>query len=192
MNRKIILASTSPRRVELLEKLGIKFTAAAPKYEEDMTLKLPPKQLALVLSRGKAQSVAKEYPNAIIVSGDTFVVFRNHILGKPGTAAKARQMLRMLSGRQHLIISAFTIWDTKSGKVVSWVDEVKVFFRKLQDLEITNYIKTGEPLDRAGAYAGQDLGSLFVSKIEGNFYTMVGLPIHLVAEELKKFGIRIL
>jgi septum formation protein len=190
--RKIILASTSPRRKELLAKTGLKFSVVSSNYEEDMTLELPPKELAKVLSMGKAEAVAKRYKDAIVIGGDSFVVYRNHIWGKPHTAQRARAMLRQMSGNVNSVITGFSIIDTQTGKHISRAVECEVFFRKMTDREIDAYIKTGEPLERAGGYSVQERGSVFIKKIEGSFSAAIGLPIYELVQELKKFGVEVL
>lgn len=189
--RKIILASTSPRRKELLAKTGLKFLAVPSDYEEDMTLKLPPKELAKVLSMGKAEAVARKYNDAIVIGADTFIFYKGQILGKPHTARRARAMLKQLNGKTHSVITGFSIIDTKTQKCVSRAIECRVSFRKMSDREIDVYIKTGEPLERAGAYAIQERGSVFIRKTEGDFFTIMGLPVYELVRELKKFGIKI-
>ena len=189
--RKIILASTSPRRKELLEKTGLPFEIVASNYEEDMTLVLPPHELAKHLSKGKADAVAQDYKDAIIIAADTFIVFGDKILGKPHTPKKAKETLAMLSGGTHSIITGFTIIDTQTGKNISRTTETKVHFRKLIIEEIDAYVATGEPLDKAGAYGIQGLGSELVDKIEGSFSNVVGLPVEEVMVALKDFGIEI-
>jgi len=189
--RKIILASTSARRKELLAKTGLKFSVVSSDYEEDMTLKLPPRELAKVLSMGKAEAVAKKYKDAIVIGGDSFVVYRNHIWGKPHTPRRAKAMLRELSGKMNSVVTGFSIIDARTGKRVSRTVECKVFFRKMTDHEINAYVKTGEPLERAGAYSAQERGSVFVKKMEGSFSAAIGLPVRELVQELKKFGIEI-
>lgn len=188
MERKIILASTSPRRIELLTKAGVVFEAVPSDYEEDMTLPLEPKELAKFLSRGKAEAVAKNYKDAIVIGGDTFISFQGKILGKPHTEERAREMLNMLSGHTHSVISGFTIIDTKSRKEVAGAVESFITFKKLSSEEINEYIGTGEPLNRAGAYAIQTIGDKFVEKFEGDYDSVVGLPISPVLEGLKELG----
>lgn len=189
--RKIILASTSPRRKELLEKTGLPFEIVASNYEEDMTLALPPHELAKHLSKGKADAVAQDYKDAIIIAADTFIVFGEKILGKPHTPKKAKETLVMLSDSTHSIVTGFTIIDTQTGKNISRTTETKVHFRKLTTEEIDAYVATGEPLDKAGAYGIQGLGSELVDKIEGSFSNVVGLPVEEVMVALKDFGIEI-
>ncbi len=189
--RKIVLASSSPRRKELLSKTGLRFVVRPGMYEEDMTLALKPVELAKLLSRGKAESVAKSHKNAIVIGADTFVALSGEVLGKPHTVPKARAMLKKLSGKCHAVITGFAIIDTKSKKTISRAVTTKVYFKKLSSREINAYIKTGEPLERGGSYAIQGIGSMFVSKIEGDFFNVMGLPINALMEELKKFGISV-
>ncbi len=188
---KIILASASPRRKELLKKTGIPFVVEVSDYQEDMNLKLNPLELAKELSRGKAEAVAKKHKNeeALIIGADTFVVMKNKILGKPHTPEKAKEMIREMSGRAHSVITGFTVIDVKSGKEISKAVESKVVFRKLTNEEIENYVETGEPLDKAGAYAIQEFGAVLIERIEGDYTNIVGLPLAPLIEELKKFGI---
>jgi septum formation protein len=191
MERKIILASTSPRRIELLTKAGVEFEAVASDYEEDMTLPMDPKELAKFLSRGKALAVAKNYPDAIIIGGDTFIAFDGKILGKPHTPERAREMLHMLSGHTHSVISGFTVIDTKNGKVISDAEEAYITFKNLSSQEIDDYIRTDEPLKRAGAYAIQTIEKTFIEKWEGDYDAIVGLPTSRVLEALKDLGVEI-
>ena len=188
----IVLASASPRRKELLALAGLKFTVDAGDYEEDLGLNLKPRDLAKFLSREKARAVSYKYGNALIIAADTFIVFRNELMGKPHTAREAARMLTLLSGKSHAVITGYTVLDTKSGKTVSRSVETKVWFKRLSPAEIRAYVKTGEPLDKAGAYAIQGRGSLIVRKIEGDYCNVIGLPLAALAETLRRFGVRIL
>lgn len=190
--RKIILASQSLRRKELLERIGLKFEIAPSSYEEDMTLKMTPAKLVEHLSLGKAQDVAQKYNDAIVIGADSIIALGNEVFGKPKTPERAKEMLRELSGRAHLAITGFSIIDTKTGKQVSKSVETKVYFKKLSEEEIDAYVATGEPLDKGGAYGIQMRGGIFVEKVEGDFFNIVGLPIFELVAELKKFGIEIL
>ena len=140
---------------------------------------------------GKAEAVAKKYKNAIVIGADTFITYKNKVLGKPHTSKRAKKMLRQLSGKMNSVITGFSIIDTKTGKRVSRAIECRVYLRKMSNREIDAYIKTGEPLDRAGAYAVQERGSVFVRKTEGDFFTIMGLPIYELAQELKNFGVEV-
>jgi len=171
--RKIILASASPRRKEILASTG-------------------PRALARFLSRKKAEEVAESHKDAIVIAADTFIVYKHKRLGKPSGSDDARKMLKLLSGKAHSVITGFTIIDSKTKKKISRSIETKVYFNKLTQSEINAYVRSGEPLDKAGAYAIQGLGAVFIDKIEGDFFNVVGLPISALAESLKKFGIKIL
>lgn len=190
--KKLILASASPRRKEILESVGLKFDICVSNYEEDLGMKKEPRALARFLSRKKAEEVADKHKNAIIIAADTFIVFRDKLLGKPHTAKEAVRMLTMLNGKAHSVITGFTVLDTGTQKRVSRSIETKVYFKKLTQKEIKAYVNTKEPLDKAGAYAIQGLGALFVEKIEGDFLNVVGLPLAALSETLKGFGISIL
>jgi septum formation protein len=187
--RKIVLASSSPRRREILEMSGIPFTVEPSDYEEDMSLSLPPQELAVLLASGKAQSVALRHPNALIIGADTFVVLGAEVIGKPYTADRAKEMLRSLSDTWHQIITGYCIIDTRTGTNISGAEISRVKFKPLSDAEINSYIATGEPLDRAGAYAIQGGAAKFVERIEGNYLSILGLPLIKILKELEAFGI---
>ena len=190
--KTIILASASPRRKELLEKIGLIFKVEPSNYEEDMPLRLEPHEFARKLSLEKARAVAVRRTNSIVIAADTFVVFDGRILGKPHTERDAREMLQTISGNYHSVITGFSIIDTGTNKILSKSVETKVYIKALTSAEIESYAKSGEPLDKAGAYAIQGLGSVFVEKIDGDYYNVVGLPLSALTEALKEFGINIL
>lgn len=190
--QKIILASTSPRRKELFEKLRIPFTVEASDYQEDMTMEMPPQKLAKVLSAGKAEAVAKKHKSGIIIGADTFVVLNDHLLGKPKSKEEAKKMLQKLSGKRVDILTGLTIIDIKASKKICLTDRVSVFIKKLTEEEINNYIASGEPMDKAGAFAIQGLGAVIIKKMEGDFMCAMGLPLFILAKELKKLGIKII
>ncbi len=191
-NRKIVLASSSPRRRELLSLTGLPFTIDPSSYEEVLVPGVRPGLLARRLSSEKAREVAKKYTNALVIAADTFIVFRDHLMGKPHTEKEAIRMLGLLSGKAHSVITGFTIIDTATSKKLSRSVETKVWFRKLTKKEIISYAKTGEPLDKAGAYAIQGLGSLIVEKVEGDYFNVIGLPLCSLVQALKKFGVHVL
>lgn len=187
--KKIILASASPRRKNLLRQIGLDFEVHVSNYKETIDTRLTPHKLAQKLSLGKARDVATKHKNALILAADTFVVFRGEILGKPKDTQDAKRMLWLLRGASHSILTGFTIIDTPSGKTVTKSIESTVYMKKLSQREIDAYVATGEPLDKAGAYGIQEKGSIFIEKIEGDYFNIVGLPIYSVITELKKFGI---
>lgn len=189
--RKIILASKSPWRKTILEKIGIAFDVEESGYEEDLGLKLPPRALAMKLASGKAEAVAARHPEAIVIGADTFVVHGENIFGKPHTKQRARTMLTALSGTWHTIITGFAIVDAKKGKRVKRSIETRVHFRRMTPREIQAYVDSGEPLGVAGAYAIQGKAGMFIDRIEGDYWNIVGLPLSAVIMELRKFGIGI-
>ena len=190
--RTIILASTSPRRKELLEKIGLVFKVEPSDYPEDLVSHLKPEELVINISQNKARAVAAKYPDAIIIAADTIGIIGKRVVGKPHTATEAIAMLKLLSGRSHLVITGLSVMDSKSGKIVSRSVQTRVYFRKLADSEVRHYVATGEPLDKAGAYAIQGLGSLLVEKINGDYYNVMGLPLNVLYQILQEFGVNLL
>lgn len=188
----IILASTSPRRKQLLNTLRLEFRVVASDVDENISSSYTPKQKAELLSLQKAESVAKKVTNAIIIGADTVVALGGESFGKPKDEDDARTILQRLSGKQHVVITGITIIDTKHNKKITKSIETKVWFRKVTINEINNYIAREKPFDKAGSYALQDLGAIFIEKIEGDYLGAVGLPLFTLAKELKKFGITVL
>ena len=191
MTKPVVLASSSPRRREILEKTGLKFMVDAAEINEDHGRRMKPAELAKTISLEKAKVVAARHPCSIIIAADTFGVLDGRLLGKPRDEDEARLMLESMGGRRHRVVTGFTILDTETGKAVSKAVETKVYFRKLDSEEIEAYVKTGEPLDKAGAYAIQGMGALLVEKIEGDYYNVIGLPLSSLARELKRFGVKL-
>ena len=190
--KRIVLASTSPRREALLKQIGLKFTVDARVLEDIEPVSQEPHQLAKEIALRKAKSVANEHPDAIIIAADTFGVIDNRTFGKQYTEMEARALLDWLSGKAHTVITGFTVLDTLTGKTVSRSVETTVYMKQLTKLEIEAYVRTGEPLDKAGAYAIQGLGAVLVEKIEGDYFNVVGLPLYALSEVLKGFGINVL
>jgi septum formation protein len=182
--RRIVLASASPRRKELLEQVGLGFTVDPSDFPENLRSDLSPEGLVKAISIGKATTIAKKYQDAVIIAADTIGVVRGNIIGKPHTEDEARKMLELISGKSHRVITGLTLIDSKTSKMITRIVETRVYIKKLSPLEIHNYVKTGEPLDKAGAYAIQGLGSVI--------FNVVGLPLNALAECLKEFGVRIL
>ena len=190
--KKIILASASPRRKEILAKTGLEFSVDKSVYAEDDIPGLKPARLAIFHSRGKAREVAVKHKNALIISADTIVVLKDVIFGKPEDPDDAARMLKALSNRTHTVITGFTILDTGTGRELSRAVASRVTFRRLGDAEIRAYIKSGEPMDKAGAYGVQGLGAAIVKKIDGDFFNVMGLPLSELSVQLKKFGLNVL
>lgn len=194
----IVLASTSARRKTLLRQLGLKFVVVPSLVEEKMNPRLKPKGQAEALSLQKAQAVAKKYINkkndraVLVIAADTIVAIEDEVLGKPRDEKEARQILRKLSGRKHCVITGFSIVDTNLKKTITKSIETGVYFKKLSEREIREYIRREKVMDKAGAYAAQGLGASIIERIEGDYFNVVGLPLHALSLELRKFGIKIL
>ncbi len=185
--KNIVLASQSPRRRELMKILGLDFKVIADNTPEEIDRSLEPSDVVCSLARFKGENVAAILDgDAVIIAADTVVAADGKILGKPLDEKDAEHMLTFLSGRGHEVYTGVYIKDTLSGKNTVFYEKTEVFFRKLDIEEIKGYIKTGEPMDKAGAYGIQELGSLFVEKINGDYFNVVGLPVCRLAEELKK------
>ena len=190
--KKIILASASPRRKEILALTGLRFRVEPSDYEETLDNAIKPHKLAKRLSLEKARAIAGKYRDALIIAADTFIVFRGKLLGKPHTSKEARKILRLLNGKSHSVITGYTMLDTGTGQKITRSVETKVWFKKMSSQELDAYAATGEPIGKAGAYAIQGRGAMIVKKIEGDYLNVVGLPLFDLAESLKKFGIRVL
>lgn len=187
-NPRVILASQSPRRRELLELIGITHDVV-PAHIDETPFE---RELATVhserLARGKAALIADRHPGALVIGADTVVVVNDMILGKPGDDADARDMLRRLSGRTHQVYSAVAI--ARDGMVDSEVEGVSVTFRHLNAADIDAYVATGEPADKAGAYGIQGFGSTLIDRIEGDFFAVMGLPLRRLVALCERAGYR--
>jgi septum formation protein len=190
--KTIVLASSSPRRRELLERIGLVFIVDPSGEPEETPSGLDPSSLAKTLSLRKAAAVAGRHPDAVVIAADTFGVLKGRILGKPHTAAEAVKMLKLINGKSHRVVTGLTVIDSATFKVVTRVVETRVFIQLMTDQSIERYVATGEPLDKAGAYAIQGLGSVIVQKIVGDYYNVMGLPLNALAGILLQFGIHVL
>ena len=178
----IILASKSPRRRQLLSMMGLDFIVQTADIDETMDKSQTPAHEVAAVSARKAAKIAAMHPDDVIVSADTIVVIDGKILGKPKDEQDAARMLRMLSGRTHTVYTGLTVHA--DGESKTQVVGTDVTFRELTDAEIAAYIKTKEPMDKAGAYGIQEKGAMFVKRINGDFYNVVGLPVARLAREL--------
>jgi len=187
-NKKIILGSASPRRRELLEGLGVDFeTDTGNSFEEIYSPDTPHEKIPEVLSEGKSLGFHRNLmPEEILITSDTLVLCGDCVMGKPHTREEAYEMLRLLSGRSHKVITAVTIRDNEKTSTLS--DTAIVHFKELTDKEIYYYIDNFKPYDKAGSYGIQEwIGYIGISKIEGSYFTIMGFPVHLVYQELLKF-----
>jgi len=189
---KIILASSSPRRKELLEGLGLTFHIHPSHADESVPATTPPAEVVKILALRKALSVASQFDEGLVIGSDTIVVLGEIILGKPKDEDDAFSMLQRLQGNEHRVFSGIAVVDVASGKSVVAYQETNVIMRPLAPEEIRDYIATGEPLDKAGAYAIQGIGATLVEGIVGDYFTVVGLPLGLLAKTLRQFGIDVL
>jgi septum formation protein len=172
---KFILASASPRRVEIFRTLGLDFESLASEVSEEVQNGEPPSDYVLRVARAKAAAVSSKFSSGLIVGADTIVVVDGHTLGKPTTDAEAAEMLKLLSGRWHAVMTGLAIRDASSDREVAEYCKTLVRFCDLSDGEIADYVATGEPLDKAGGYAIQGRGMLFIEEIAGNYQ---GTPRH--------------
>lgn len=176
-DKPIILASASPRRAEILTKLGLRFNVRPSAIDESLQEILPPAEYATKLANRKARAVADAIPSGVVIGADTIVVLGKEILGKPQSIAEAHEMLRRLSSRTHRVFTGFTIIDRPSDRDTSGAEMTEVTFRALEEAEIAAYVQSGEAMDKAGAYGIQDLSAIFAERINGCFYNVVGFPL---------------
>lgn len=189
--KRIILASTSPRRKDLLEQIGLNFEIVPSMYEEDMDLRMNHAKLSEYLAYGKAQNVAENVEDGVVIGSDTFVVFGGQRLGKPKNKKQAGDMLYAISGQWVTVYSGLAIVDVESRKKYITHEVTKIKIKVLVDEEIRAYIKTGEPLDKAGAFAIQEKGAMFIEKISGCYTGVIGLPLHCLYKGLQEIGVDI-
>jgi nucleoside triphosphate pyrophosphatase len=184
---RIVLASQSPRRRELLTLIGIPHTVRPADADESVQPGELPAPHAERLARTKAATIAQLEPDAVTIGSDTIVVVDGDILGKPRDVDDARRMLRRLSGREHTVLTAVAV--ARGARLVSGVEEVQVTFRPLADTEIDAYIATGEPMDKAGAYGIQGYGATIVSRIDGDYFAVMGLALGRMVRLLGEVGV---
>jgi len=188
---RIILASNSPRRKELLMQLGVKFEIIPSNFEEQV-FDLAPSKLVEHFAYMKAKDVAQSVQNDALVIGSDTIVCLNEIMGKPKHREDAFNMLRKLSGKQHHVLTGLSIFNTATGESMTGHECTVVKMKELSNAEITAYINTGEPMDKAGAYAIQGMGSLFIEGIEGDYFNVVGLPLFRLGKMLEHFGMKLI
>ena len=184
----IILASQSPRRRELLKRIGIENFKVIPAQGEELaTRTLTPDQLVEELSQRKCAEVAAAHPKDLVIAADTVVSIHNRVLGKPRSEEDAARMLAALSGKLHLVYTGVTV--AKEGRTLTQHEVTSVRFRTLTQADIIRYIATGEPMDKAGAYGIQGYGSVLVEGISGDYYNVMGLPVCRLSRMLARFGV---
>jgi septum formation protein len=184
---KLILASSSPRRRQLLSSLGVDFEAVSPNGDESYEKGLPPQEISKTIAQKKADEIVRLYPDCAVIAADTIVSTGGEVLEKPEDKAHAFEMLKKLSGRWHEVYTGVCVMH-KADKSL-FFEATKVHFNKLEDDFIDWYISTNEPMDKAGAYGIQGYGAVLVDRIEGDFYNVMGFPIAKIMRELKKLDI---
>ena len=187
---RIVLASGSPRRQELLQRMGVSdFTIRVPQVEEYFPAGLTPQETVCYISREKSQAVdAAE--DEIVITADTMVFLDDRKLGKPADEREALEMLTALQGRRHTVCTGVTV--RQDDRVLTRAQSTQVWFREATTEELKNYIRSGEPMDKAGAYGVQGLGALLVERIDGDFFNVMGLPVLLLSRMLAEFGVTLL
>jgi septum formation protein len=185
----LILASTSPRRKELLQGLGLDFQVMAPGVDEEgfQIQALPPQEQAVFLSKEKAMAIAKSHPDHLVIASDTVVFCNGSVLGKPKDTEDAFQMLSQLQGNHHIVYSGITL--AYQNQLVSDFLGTTVWMKPLTSEEIHRYIQTQEPMDKAGAYAIQGYGSLLIEKIDGCYFNVMGMSTYLLNKLLNQWGV---
>ena len=188
---QIVLASGSPRRRELLERIGVTgFLIRVPDVEESFPEGLTPPQVVSYISREKAEAAARLCgPEDIVITADTMVFLDRQRLGKPRDEAHALEMLTALQGRKHTVCTGVSV--CRGAKRLTETESTDVFFRPATEAQLRRYIATGEPMDKAGAYGVQGKAALFVSGIQGDYFNVMGLPLHLLGRMLEEFGVEL-
>lgn len=186
----MILASKSPRRKEILQQMGFNLEIKVKEIEE-VSDKVELIDQIIDISKMKVEEVARENENSFVVGADTLVEIDGKALGKPRDKKEAKEMLKMLSGKNHRVITALTLVNVEKNICISDYVKSEVYFKEISEEEIDWYISTGEPMDKAGSYGIQGLGAMFVEKIEGDFFSIMGFPINKFMNILKDIGISV-
>ena len=185
---RVILASSSPRRADLLSQIGLTFEIYPSDIEEPtFNGSITPASATQQLASMKAKSVAERYTEGVIIGADTLVAYKNELIGKPDNPEHARSILKKLSGKKHKVVTGVCLINVELSKEITWNEVTKVYFRELNPVEIEEYVNCGEPLDKAGAYGIQGRGAAFVNRIEGCYFNVVGLPLASLIEQLSDF-----
>lgn len=189
MPQKLILASSSPRRRDLLSSLGLQFQVVIPEIRETPSPHETARDFALRVAEKKALIVGDQFPQAWVIGADTVVVLEGEILGKPQDRDDAKRMLQQLANREHIVVTGYVLVKVAEGKKAGGVEETRVKIDSLEEREIDWYVNTGEPLDKAGGYAIQGKGAFMVEWIEGSYTNVVGFPLCQIIRLLKDAGI---
>lgn len=186
MEKKIILASQSPRRKQLLKDIGIDFEIQSADIEEDFPEEIAVYDAPLFIAKKKAMAIAQKNKDAVVIAADTVVILQNQIIGKPKDKYDAKEILKKLLGKKHDVVTGVVIIDDKNVTAIN--DITEVYFKQLSDTQIDYYIEKYKPFDKAGAYAIQEwIGMIGIEKISGDYYNVMGLPVNKVADALSAF-----
>jgi septum formation protein len=188
MGKRLILASRSPRRYELLKQVGLDFDVIPSRIEEDFIREESPQQHIIRLAEAKALDVGNQYPDRWVIAADTIVYIDRFVLGKPKNREEAMEMLRHLSGREHWVLTGFSVYHLEKGKRDREAVETAVKVKTLTPIEMEWYVETGEPFDKAGGYAIQRIGSFMIESIHGSYTNVVGLPMCELIQMLNRLG----
>ena len=183
-SHKIILASQSPRRAEILRMIGVNFKVDSCNINEKMNQKIEQNEIAMNISKAKAEKISQKYPNNIIIGADTIVVYNEKIFGKPKDKNESRKMLKALSGNCHKVITGVTIMNKKLGVLKTFSETTKVFVKKIPRNQIEFYVNNYNTLDKAGSYGIQEWFSVWIKKINGCYYNVMGLPVSKLHKHL--------
>lgn len=184
----LILASSSPRRKELLKQIGFIFEVDVTNFEEVIDQNSPPEMVVKELAEGKSADAALRHPHSLILAADTVVCVNNIILGKPKDLEQAKQMLRLLSNTYHDVITGVTLINTQNQKRCTNVVKSRIYFRQIAQVEIEHYVTQYQPLDKAGGYGLQEFSGIFAERIEGDYFNIIGLPIYKLPNMFAEIG----
>jgi len=184
---RLILASASPRREQLLKQIGLDFEVIPSNFDESRVCTSNPTESAQQAAIAKAKAVAKKLSEGIVIGADTIVVYAGEVMGKPKDQSDAVRMLKQLSGKKHEVITGVALVNARDNREYVWSESTLVWFRKLSDMEIKKYVESGQPMDKAGAYGIQGRAAAFVEKIDGCYFNVVGLPLASLVAKLKRF-----
>ncbi|MBC8232041.1 septum formation inhibitor Maf [bacterium] len=184
---RLILASASPRREQLLNQVGLDFEVIPSNFDESRVCTSNPTESAQQAAIAKAIAVAKKLSEGIVIGADTIVVSAGEVMGKPKDQSDAVKMLKQLSGKKHEVITGVALVNARDNREYVWSEATSVWFRKLSDIEIKEYVESRHPMDKAGAYGIQGRAAAFVEKIEGCYFNVVGLPLASLVAKLKRF-----
>lgn len=190
--KNLFLASSSPRRAELLKQIGLNYQIMVCDVDETLLPGMSPPELVEFLAERKAAAVARNLHEGIVLGADTVVVWQGQVLGKPLNEEDAFSMLVKLQGSTHDVYTGVALIDVHSGKIMVGHEKTRVFFRNIEEDEIRRYVASGEPLDKAGAYGAQGLAAIYINKLEGCYTNVVGLPLARLSVMLKAIGYNVL